>query len=107
VLVGQPAGSTLLRLHHNFALGEDPVLSAPANVSLTALFPAYKVRCAAWLRQLRGCSSLSVRLVCGMQVSNVVEMSLTNNQKASELKTARAVRIQEADGTISEVCPLC
>jgi hypothetical protein len=37
---GSLPGSVLIRLVHNFAIGEDAALSKPVNVSLVKLFPA-------------------------------------------------------------------
>jgi len=67
VMTSQP-GSTLIRLAHLFGVGEDAALSQPVDVSLTALF-------------------------AGMTVSNVVELSLSANQKRSEMPEMPALLI--------------
>jgi hypothetical protein len=54
-------GGNLLRLSHQFAVGEDPVLSQPVTVNLATLFS-------------------------GVTLNNVVEVSLTANQPASDIE---------------------
>ncbi len=66
---GQGASSALVRLQHKYAVGEDPVLSQPARVSLAAvgrLFPA-GVLAEGW-------------------ASAMVEMSLTANQEVATMR---------------------
>lgn len=59
-LMPRPDG-VLLRLSHQFAVGEDPTLSAPATVSLAALLPA-------------------------LGADNVTELSLTGNQPLADVQ---------------------
>jgi len=54
-------GGNLLRLSHQFAVGEDPVLSQPVTVNLATLFN-------------------------GIPLNNLTEVSLTANQPASEIE---------------------
>jgi len=63
-----PANSVLVRIAHNFAVNEDPILSRPANVSLQALFPN--------------------------KIATVSELSLTANQKRSEMPPLPAWHIK-------------
>lgn len=67
MLTSQP-GSTLVRIAHLYGVGEDATLSRPVVVSLTSLFPA-------------------------LTISNVVELSLTANQKRAAMSPLPSLRI--------------
>lgn len=58
----------MVRLAHLYGVGDDDTLSKPANVSLTSLFP-------------------------GFTISNVVELSLTANQKRSSMSPLPSLHI--------------
>ncbi|KAH3763973.1 lysosomal alpha-mannosidase [Pelomyxa schiedti] len=60
--------STLVRLHHNFAVDEDPVLSQPATVDLSSLFADWTVT-----------SAVEVSLSAAHKVQSLSSMTITLN----------------------------
>jgi lysosomal alpha-mannosidase len=65
----------LLRLAHQFAVGEDSTLSQPVTVSLTDIFPA-------------------------SAITAVSEMSLTDNQPVAALKSRMQWRTTDGGGAV-------
>jgi len=63
-----PANSALVRFAHSFAIGEDPTLSRPANVSIQSIFQN--------------------------KISATVELSLTGNQRRSEMPPLHPWKVQ-------------
>jgi len=75
------ASTVLLRLAHQFGVGEDAALSQPATVNLNTLFSTIKI-------------------------TGVQEMSLTANQPIASMRASKINwRTAEADGSISEGQP--
>ena len=115
------ANTILLRLAHQFGVGEDAQLSQPVSVSLTNLFSTLKVksrfnhclqyrRCCCWgLCFVALCvvcvAAHCVHHICAVdvvaQITGVQEVSLTANQPVSALKANKMQwNTREADGSV-------
>ena len=76
-LLSLSRGTVLLRLAHQFGLGEDTALSKPVSVDLASLFdPA------------------------ALKISNVREVSLTNNQNKSDILRKRREAAKWTPGVV-------